>query len=313
MRGLVLVASFTAALSFGANDGWQRHEAPWAGRDGAGLLALGGELYLLGGWLYGPVSSEVWRTRDLVTWERLPDAPWPGRHGSAWLVHDSRLWVIGGDLYTDVWSSPDGIAWTQETATAPFGPRYTPNAVSLDGRIIVYAGQSWVEDGTAQANSDVWASDDGRSWTRIAQAPWQGRGLIHGSIVHDGEAWLVGGGLKEVLPDPVRAETAVEFSDIWSSPDGRTWTLRGSIPFAPRTHSSVVETPLGCVVSDGSAGTQANLSADLYLAPDCLSYERVPTPYGVRHASSVAWFRGALVVLGGPDDRAGTDVWEWRP
>jgi hypothetical protein len=309
---IVLLVVETAVLA--KEDGWTRYENPgWAGRDGAGLLVLRDELYLLGGWLYGPLSNEVWKTSDLEHWEFLGNAPWPGRHGAAWLVHDDRLWVTGGDLHADVWSSPDGIEWTQEATGAPFGPRYTPNAVSLSGEILLYAGQWW--DGTeARADSTVWSSRDGRDWTQLPNAPWEGRGLIHGSIVHDGEAFLIGGGLKEVLPGP-RAETAREFTDIWSTSNGRSWTHRGEIPFPPRTHFSVVSTPHGCYVSDGSVGTQANLSRDLFFAEDCVTYRPVDTPddMGVRHASAVAWFRDSLVILGGPDARAGTDVWVFKP
>ena len=113
---------------------WRRidNTASWQHRDGAGLLLLDGELYLLGGWLWGPVTSEVWKTRDLVNWQYLGDAPWPARHGSAWLVHDRRLWVIGGDLYDDVWSSADGVRSTQEASAAPFGKRSAAGRFSGD-------------------------------------------------------------------------------------------------------------------------------------------------------------------------------------
>jgi hypothetical protein len=45
---------------------------PWAARDGAGLLVFKGELYLLGGWLLGPTTNEVWKTKDLRTWSWSP-------------------------------------------------------------------------------------------------------------------------------------------------------------------------------------------------------------------------------------------------
>lgn len=298
----------------------------WSGRDGAGLLLLRGELYLLGGWAYGPTTNEVWKTRDLVHWERLADAPWPPRHGAGWLVHDDRLWVIGGDLLDDVWSSPDGVTWTQETAHGPFGPRYTPNAASLNGEIVVYAGQYWgpVEwcitrpDCFAAGPRDVWRSRDGRQWTRAtAQAPWPGRGLIHGSIVHDGQIFLVGGGLKVTPPGERYAETSVEYTDIWSTRDGANWTQRlARFSFPPRTHFSVLSTPVGCFVSDGSVGTQVNASNELYVARDCIDFLPVPDtpPLQKRHASSLAWFNGSVVILGGPsNDAPGTVIWQYFP
>ncbi len=307
---------------------WRRIEnaGSWQHRDGAGLLWLKGELYLLGGWLWGPTSSEVWKTRDLVHWESLGDAPWPARHGAGWLVHRERLYVIGGDLYNDVWSSPDGVQWTQEASAAPFGRRYTPNAASVNGQIVVYAGQSW-NNGTwcdlvgpclAEAPRDVWTSPDGKDWTLAsAQAPWEGRGLIHGSAVHKGEIFLVGGGLKAVPAGARYSETVAEYRDIWSSPDGSQWTRQAdALPFVARTHFSIVSTPLGCFVSDGSVGIQEAVSNELFHAPDCVHFAPVPgtPPLQPRHASALADFNGSLVILGGPPaGDAGTTVWQYFP
>lgn len=307
---------------------WRRiaNDNSWGPRDGAGLLVKDGKAFLLGGWLHGPVSSEVWVTKDLLTWEFLGNAPWPARHGAGWLVHKNRLYVIGGDLIADVWSSEDGVDWRQEAADAPFGRRYAPNAASIDGKLVVYAGQHWfpvdwcteTPDCGVVGNNDVWEStDDGRTWS-VANpaAPWAGRGLIHGSIVFNGEIYLVGGGLKSGLLGLNYSETVAEYSDIWSSPDGREWRLRvPQFSFAPRTHVSVLSTPFGCYVSDGSVGTQGNVSNDLFFAPDCLDYRPIAAPpLQRRHASSVAYFNGTVVILGGPvAGGALTDVWQYIP
>jgi hypothetical protein len=306
---------------------WRRiaNDNSWSPRDGAGLLIKDNKAYLLGGWAHGPTSNEVWVTQDLLTWEFLGNAPWPPRHGSGWVVHNDRLYVIGGDLLDDVWSSADGIEWRQEAANAPFGRRYTPNAVSINGKLVVYAGQHWfpidwcseTPDCGVVGNNDVWESaDDGKTWT-VANpaAPWPGRGLIHGSIVFNGEIWLIGGGLKGGLGGPA-VETITEFTDIWSSPDGHEWRQRSpTLPFPGRTHVSVLSTPFGCYVSDGSVGTQANVSNDLFFAPDCLDYRAIPNPpLQKRHASSVAYFNGTVVILGGPvQGGALTDVWQYIP
>ncbi len=293
----------------------------WAARDGAGLLFLDGELYLLGGWIHGPTSNEVWKTRNLHEWTFVGHAPWPPRHGAAWLVHEARMFVIGGDLLDDVWSSADGVTWSKEAEKAPFGPRYTPNAASIGGYIVVYAGQHWepVEwcvyqpDCRPVGPRDVWRSRDGRSWERLADAPWDGRGLIHGSLVHAGEIYLVGGGLKAPPPNARYAETRTEFADVWSSPDGSQWRYRGTMDH-PRTHFSVLSTLEGCYMSDGSVGTQANLSNALFFASNCIDFApvAVPAEMPVRHASSLASFNGSLVVLGGPGG-SGTSVWQYFP
>lgn len=301
----------------------------WQPRDGAGLLVLNGYVYLLGGWLYGPVTNEVWRTRNMRDWEFLGHAPWEGRHGAAWVVHNHRLFVIGGDLLDDVWSSADGIDWRAEAIHAPFGGRYTPNAVSLDGKLLVYAGQTWNEGAWCTPGgsrceprgfSDVWqSSDDGRTWTQlIGAAPWAGRGLVHGSIVHGGRIFLIGGGLKAIPPGEQWSETFVEFSDAWSSPDGAHWDRElAQLPFPPRTHFSVAATTFGCFVSDGSIGQQVRVSNNLYFASDCRNFVAIPDPpLPARHASSVVEFNGTLAILGGPataQPSPGTSVWQYVP
>ena len=302
------------------------HLGQWAARDGAGLLALDGALYLLGGWLDGPVTNEVWKTVDLVNWQFLGYAPWPARHGAAWLVHNKRLWVIGGDLYEDVWSSADGVIWTQESAQAPFGQRYTPNAASINGEIVVYAGQDWTPvpwchegpDCQARGVPGVWKSSDGKNWREaLVSTPWVPRALMHGSAVFQGAIFVIGGGLKVAPPNERYTETSAEFNDIWSSNDGVQWTLRStSLGFTPRTHASVLSTDLGCYVSDGSVGWQDNLSNDFFYAADCVNFApiAVPTELPKRHASSLAAFNGSLVLLGGPPyGDAGTSVWQYFP
>jgi hypothetical protein len=89
----------------------QRIES-WSWRDGAGLLAKDGGLYLLGGWNSDVnTMNDVWFTRDLRDWSRLTQtSPWAPRHGAGWVVHQGRLWVIGGDLHDDAWSSADLIS-----------------------------------------------------------------------------------------------------------------------------------------------------------------------------------------------------------
>ena len=298
----------------------------WRARDGAGLLLLNGSLYLLGGWLHGPVTNEVWKTEDLVHWQFLGYAPWPPRHASAWLTHAGRLWVIGGDLIDDVWSSLDGVTWTQESTAAPFGRRYTPNAASIGGEIVVYAGQDWAPvdwchmraDCQARSTPSVWKSPDGRNWRQVLETPpWQGRALIHGSAVFGGEIYLIGGGLKVAPPDERYAETVAEYSDIWSSPDGVQWTRRAdTLGFSPRTHFSVLATAEGCFVSDGSVGSQDNFSNELFFAPDCLHFGAISVPANMlpRHASSFVAFNGSLVLLGGPPGGgAGNSVWQYFP
>lgn len=297
----------------------------WTWRDGAGLLVKEGVLYLLGGWSSDAYVDDIWASRNAIDWTRLSRQPWGPRHGAGWVIHQNRLYVIGGDLYQDVWSSADGVDWTKENGQGPFGKRYTPSAVSDGSRIFFYGGQYWAPydwcayqpECRAIGLNDVWASNDGRDWQELTNsAPWAGRGLVHGGAFFRGRIYIVGGGLKLGLPGAAIADTIAEFSDIWSSADGSTWRKEAdTLGFKPRTHFSLLSTSSGCYVSDGSVTNQPNLSNDLFFAPDCVHFEPVPDtpPLPVRHASSLAYFNGSLVILGGHRDTAGTAVWQYFP
>jgi hypothetical protein len=122
--------------------------------------------------------------------------------------------------------------------------------------------------------------------------------------------------MKNLAPGASYTQTVAEFTDIWSSRDGRDWTLRSmTLPFPGRTHFSVLNTSFGCVVSDGSVGVQENTTNSLYIASDCLDYKEVPNPpHPHRHASSIAEFNGTLVIMGGPPiGGAETAVWQYIP
>lgn len=59
-------------------------------------------------------------------WEQATsDAGWSARQNHQSLIHDGKMWVLGGTdgpnntgVKNDVWSSTDGITWTQVTASA---------------------------------------------------------------------------------------------------------------------------------------------------------------------------------------------------
>ncbi|MBS0366255.1 MAG: hypothetical protein JSR67_10585 [Proteobacteria bacterium] len=299
----------------------------WHWRDSAGLLVKDGGLYLLGGWADDDPGDtgfhDVWFTSDLQNWKLLtPAAPWEGRHGAAWLVHNNRLYVMGGDLIPDTWSSADGIDWRQENGAAPFGKRYTPVAISDGSQIILYEGQYWSPydwcafqpECAAVGLNDVWRSPDAASWEQVtAHAPWSGRGLVHGGAYFRGRIYVIGGGLKLAVPGATISETVAQFSDIWSSGDGgATWRLEAThLGFPPRTHFALTAAPGGCYVANGSIDRQENTSSDAYFAPDCIHFSALPpSNMPPRHASSIAYFNGSIVIMGGHTD---TSIYQYFP
>ena len=84
--------------------------------------------------------------------------------GHAAVVFDGKMWLFGGDdlsstLNNEVWSSEDGVTWTQVTDAAPWPPRIGSCALVHDGQMWVLGGL--VIDSLAeiyQDVNDVWSS-----------------------------------------------------------------------------------------------------------------------------------------------------------
>ena len=124
--------------------------------------------------------------------------------------------------------------WRCATSDAAFEPRDGAGLLSFKGKLWLLGGWNpWCEDyfpHPSDTNSEVWSSaDGGASWTLETIAPWPGRHCA-GWLVHDdggGEKLFVVGG--DASP-PVGYDT-----DVWSSSDGRDWTLvTPKTPWTPR-------------------------------------------------------------------------------
>lgn len=59
-------------------------------------------------------------------WKLVGDAAWQARDSQAECVFADRLWIMGGWFQSyeapprDVWSSRDGLNWSQVTSAAPW-------------------------------------------------------------------------------------------------------------------------------------------------------------------------------------------------
>lgn len=149
---------------------------------------------------------DVWTTTDGVAWEQVkPKEPyWPQRGmigGSA--VFKGRIWVLGGGTYdtaklpdrkffNDVWSSEDGVTWTEHVKEAPWAARQYHDVAVFDDRL-------WVLEGYNKAGGnrkDVWYSADGANWYEVPDTPWKPR---HAASVYPfrGALWVVAGNNME--------------------------------------------------------------------------------------------------------------------
>ena len=199
---------------------WQRSRsnAGWGERYAATRVYFDNKLWAMGGatgtWGY---KNDVWSSTDGKDWRLVSEAAgWRPRRGHATVVFKDRMWVIGGAanvgpgekdiaLRNDVWSSSDGVNWTEVTASAPWPARG-------DHIVLVFQDKLWVLGGRYDQKThfeDAWYSTDGKTWVNaVEKAKWMGR-YCAGGQVFDGKMWVFGGSRKR---------------DVWYSGDGISWT-----------------------------------------------------------------------------------------
>jgi hypothetical protein len=186
---------------------------PWGPRATHYTVVFQDKIWVIGGQTM-PQSSksdevfyrDVWNTTDGVNWRKVtPKEPyWPHRGmigGSA--VFKDQIWILGGGTYdtpttpdrkffNDVWSSADGVTWTQHVASAPWAPRQYHEVAVFDGRM-------WVMEGynkTSGNRNDVWYSTDGSNWYEVPGTPWKPRHAAS-VFVYDNALWMVAGNNME--------------------------------------------------------------------------------------------------------------------
>jgi Concanavalin A-like lectin/glucanases superfamily len=164
---------------------WEKvtDSVPWANRASQYVLTFKDRLWLMGGQeMFEPsppvvAYNDVWSSSDGANWQlETPHAAWSPRGlmmGN--VVFQGRMWVIGGGQYdvrtfnNDVWSSADGVNWTQVLVAAPWSPRQYQNITVFDNKMWVLAGGDALSQGGL---NDVWYSTDGVQWTQLAATPW---------------------------------------------------------------------------------------------------------------------------------------------
>ncbi len=210
------------------------------------------------------------------------------------------MWILGGytpELTADVWSSRDGVEWTQVGAV--------PNEAGVNLPInLVHEGRMWVvcNDGR------LYASPDGRGWTLVAEhAPWSGR-YAAGGAVFNGRMWVMGGMKRGEL-----------YNDVWSSSDGVTWTLEVErAPWSKRQLFGLVAVFKGKLWVLGGGITNYHpfkTYQDVWNSSDGRNWTRVTdaAPWPGRIWSTAVVYRDRLWILGGfqaePTWNNLNDVW----
>lgn len=299
-------------------------DAPFAARDGAGLLSYKGKLWLLGGWnpddkINFPkiCNSEVWSSADGVDWKlETKQAPWEGRHTAGCVVHAEKMWIVGGDCnqghyQPDVWNSSDGVNWTLLHDNVPWGQRVLHHTTVFSGKMWIMGGQTLPDFASSKDKTifynDVWCSEDGVNWERLsANAGWEPRGTIGGNATLHGRMWVIGGGTYDTwdVPPPRKF-----FNDVWSSEDGIRWERHMEhCPWDPREYHEIAVFDGLIWVMEGWNHQSGNRN-DVWYSPDGTHWQELPgTPWKERHAASVVAHDNALWVIAG--NNMASDVWK---
>jgi hypothetical protein len=206
-----------------------------------------------------------------------------------------------GRAMNDIWSSSDGITWTQH---APAGGTVFSPRQGHD--VAVFGGKLWVVGGTGASGdlNDVWSSVDGIAWVSgTANAAFSARSA-HRVVILNNVMWLIAGG------------TVTGLNDVWSSTDGVTWTQAQQIgqTFPARTwHSAQVVNGRMYVIAgvrDTNYDTGVRYN-DVWSSADGVNWRQdaVAAPFAARALSTVVAHSNELWLIGGFGFGAFNDVW----
>ncbi len=151
-------------------------------------------------------------------------AEMPRRTLAASYVYNDKMYIAGGlDAsgfpLSDVWSSSDGVAWTQ-VSDGGFSARIKASTVVYDNKVWMFGGQ--LGDGTC--SSEVLVSENGGvSWTAVESdqmlpVNFTPRCNADVAVNEDGVIWIVGGESTAVTTDE-NDETVITttiLTDVWS-------------------------------------------------------------------------------------------------
>lgn len=184
---------------------------PWGPRALHYTVVFKDKIWVIGGQTMPGFSKsdevfyrDVWTSADGVNWDKItPKEPFWSKRGmiGGSAVFKDRIWILGGgtydtpkiptrNFYNDVWSTDDGVTWTQHTKAAQWDARQYHEVAVYDDRLWVMEGYSL---GKVKGNrNDVWHSADGVTWHEVPNTPWAPRHAAS-VFVYDNALWMVAG------------------------------------------------------------------------------------------------------------------------
>ncbi len=260
-------------------------------------------------------------------WVRVTSEPgWQPRDSSGELVFNDQMWLFGGWVSSsraplrDVWASRDGRNWTAVATDAPWRFADLPMTLAFKRRMWLMGGWTGGRLENHGATNEVWSSADGSRWKLVGRGGWSPR--VAAAIVEfKGRMWILGGTEDYYFGDDRSLK-----NDVWSSADGRTWTLATPhAEWSPRAfHQAVVLADKIYVMGGGNYTPSYRATNDVWCSSDGVKWTQVTghAGWGPRLWFSAVVYRDRMWVLGGWSNDPSTnwgDVWysrdgrEWQP
>ena len=181
-------------------------------REDFGAIVFNGAMWVIGGWS-GTTKNDVWTSTDGITWTQVATTGGlTGRWGFMMTVYNNRLWIMGGATggpnptggHSDVWSSPDGAAWTMVSNLNNFGNLFYSQATVLNNQILLTAGEEF----TWGPRDYLKSSSDGITWA-FGDPMFPSR-FYHLGLNFNNQTWVIGG-MNNIT-------TRTYYNDVWHSP-----------------------------------------------------------------------------------------------
>lgn len=260
------------------------NKAQFSARSDVGADILNGQLWVIGGG-----NDEVWSSTTGAVWSKHSvSAAVPGASAMAMVSFKDRLWALGDE--TQMWSSADGIGWTEATHTTP-AVGYMPELLARSDRLVLVAGWQY---SAPNYYRQVWQSTDGENWSLVTNAvPFSATKLNQVVELNGKLLAFAGNDTNETTPE------------VWSSPDGATWTqLLANAPYAPRAgYRVIVHNNLVYVIGGYTSFSSALVANDVWSSPDGVVWTQVASDdtlpkqtfgSGMSIASNMCLYPGSL-------------------
>ena len=247
------------------------------------------DVYSIAGYKLSPAgyriaSTDVWHSSSGVLWSRMSSSFWPGRwYASCDVSSLSRLLLMGGELggagggnggqlLNDVWAGEQN-SFKRMTDRAPWTARaqhlvLVGESQNLNRELVyvlggaLFFGTNPADASLDRQTNDVWASsDEGRTWSFIATAPWSPR-YGHTGVITPSGVLVIMGGFRTTLGQISRQV----LNDVWASFDGGvSW---GQCAVEQYTRFNALRGLQGSTLTDDgylylAAGTSSNFNPEM--------------------------------------------------